>query len=140
MLSDGFHRIRLDVAAGSLAAGVPVILRYELAGIAAVEPKLLPLRRLLYLCRHRRFAQSLFVRDARMTRWILLLRVHDAEAAGATQRDIAGALYGIGADWRETSDSLRSRVRRLVRDARAMAAGGYRRLLRAAPHQSDGDD
>lgn len=137
VLSDGFHRIRLDVAAGSLAGTGPVVLHYELAGIAAVEPKLLPLRRLLYLCRHRRFAQSLFVRDTRAARWIMLLRAHDAQAAGATQREMAAAFFGSGADWRYSSDSLRSRVRRLARDARAMAAGGYRRLLRAGPPDAE---
>jgi hypothetical protein len=63
----------------------------------------------------------------------MMLRVHDALAAGASQREIASVLFGaerVEADWLGTSESLRSRVKRLVRDARAMARGGYRSLLR----------
>jgi hypothetical protein len=93
---------------------------------------LLPLRRFLDLCRHRRFSRSLFPRDLRIDRWIEVLRVHDALKDGASQREIGGALFGkerITRDWNDASDSLRSRVRRLSREARAMAAGGYRSLL-----------
>lgn len=39
VLSDGWHHIRIDVAAGSLAAGQPVILEYHLHGVASAEPK-----------------------------------------------------------------------------------------------------
>lgn len=61
-----------------------------------------------------------------------MLRVWDAVREGATQRDIGIALYGrerIAADWGARSDSLKSRVRRLMQNARDMASGGYRALL-----------
>ena len=64
---------------------------------------------------------------------MLLLRAHDALAAGADQRDIAEALLSREAaqpKWRVGAPSLRSRAQRLVRGARLMAAGGYRELLK----------
>lgn len=132
VLSDGLHRIRLDVAHGSLAHGGPVTLRYSLFGIESAESKIRPLVRLLDLCRRGRFASALFPRDPKIERWITLLRVHDALAEGASRREITVALFGrdrVSGAQDSGSDSLRSRVRRLVRDARAMAQGGYRTLL-----------
>lgn len=132
VLSDGWHHIRIDIVEGSLAAGAPVVLHYRLSGIATAEDKILPLRRFLHLCRHHRFASSLFPRDSQAERQLLMLRVHDGLAAGASQREIAVALYGpdqVGRGWEGSSDAIRSRIRRLVAEARAMAKGGYRRLL-----------
>lgn len=132
VLSDGWHHIRVDVEAGSLAGGRPVVLRYRLEGLALAQDLILPLRRFLHLCRHRAFARTLFTPERQISRWITLLRVYDAEHAGASQREIAAVLFGPAGEraWRASSDSLRSRVRRLVREARAMAAGGYRTLMR----------
>jgi hypothetical protein len=133
VLSDGWHHIRLDVEAGSLREGRPVLFQYRLAGLVSAAPKILPLRRLLELSRRGRFAPSLFPPDRRIERWLALLQVHDALRAGAGQREISEAMFGAArtrADWRGRSDSLRSRVRRLVKDARLMASGGYRSLLR----------
>jgi hypothetical protein len=113
--------------------GEAVLLHYQLMGIASAAPKILPLRRLLHLCRRRRFARSLFPPDPRVARWLLLLRVHDGLVSGASRREIAAALFGIervAAEWPGASDSLRSQVKRLARDARAMARGGYRSLMR----------
>jgi len=132
VLSDGWHRIRIDVEKGSIAREEAVLLHYRLLGVASAETRILPLRRFLELCRHGRFARSLFPRDPRVERWLTVLRVHDALAAGASQREIGAALFGedrILLDWTDSADSLRSRVRRLVRDARRMAGGGYRQLL-----------
>ncbi|RSU24704.1 DUF2285 domain-containing protein [Sphingomonas koreensis] len=135
VLSDGYRRIRIDIGTGSLLAGDPVILRYRIEETLdrGTDARLLPLRRLAGLFRTGRFLPALFPREHRVERLIDVLRVHDALSAGASQRDIATGLFGperIPADWRAASDSLRSRVRRLVRDARHMAAGGYRGLLR----------
>lgn len=115
-----------------------MLLRYDIGGIVGVEAeaRLLPLRRLIGLHRTGRFLPSLFPRDRRVDRSLVALRVHDALNAGASQRDIAIALFGserIASDWRAVSDSLRSRVRRLVREARRLAGGGYRGLLGRGP-------
>jgi len=133
VLSDGWHHIRLDVEEGRLSGAEAVLLHYRLCGLASAEARVLPLRRLLELCRHRRFARSLFPRDPSIARGIVMLRVHDALAAGASQREIGAVLFGderVRHEWSSASDSLRSRVRRLVRGARSLARGGYRELLR----------
>ena len=59
-----------------------------------------------------------------------MLRAFDGAATGASQRDIAAALFGdraVREDWQ--AGFLRTRVQRLLFAARAMMGGGYRRLL-----------
>jgi hypothetical protein len=132
VISDGRHHLRLDVEAGSLAGEDAVILDYRLRGIRSAGPRLLALRRLLALCRHRRFVRTLFPCDPRMPRLVAVLRVADGLADGASQREIACALFGAEAvayGWNGRTDALRSRLKRLVREARTMRAGGYRQLL-----------
>jgi hypothetical protein len=136
VLSDGYRRIRLDIVTGPLEPGRGVVMHYRLHGVRNALPKILPLRRMLDLCRYRRFAASLFPPDRRMARWTTLLRVHDAAGAGASHREIAAALFGedtVRRAWRTESDFLRSRVRRLIADARAMAQGGWRFLMGGGP-------
>lgn len=136
VLSDGWHHIRLDIEEGRLAGQEAVLLHYRVRGLVSAEARLLPLRRFLDLCRHRRFARSLFPRDPRIDRGIAMLRVHDAIGQGASQREIGAILFGgerVARGWNDVSDSLRSRVRRLVREAGAMARGGYRQLMRRRP-------
>lgn len=131
-ISDGFHRIRIDVAMGSLLQG-PVVLRHHLSGIDRLDQKLLTLRRLIALHRYGRFASSLFPVGPQTKRFVRALRVYDALQAGASQRDIAIALFGkavVDDDWKATSDYLRLRVRRLVALAGKIAAGGWMQLLR----------
>lgn len=133
VLSDGYRHIRIDVEEGSLEDARTVLLHYRLHGTASAECRILPLRRFLHLCRTQRFARSLFPPEPRISRWVTMLRVHDAIVSGASQREIASVLFGaerVESDWGGTSESLRSRVKRLVRDARLMARGGYKSLLR----------
>jgi hypothetical protein len=131
-ISDGYHRIRLDVVSGSLMQG-PVVLRHHLGGIDRLDQKLLALRQLIALHRHGRFVSSLFPVGPQTTRIVMALRAYDALQAGASQRDIAIALFGNNAvddDWKAGSDYLRLRVRRLVTLACRMASGEWRHLLR----------
>lgn len=133
LLSDGRRGIRIDIASGTLGAG-PVRLSYRLAGLAGAQASLLVLRQLLALWRTGEFSPALHPRERRAARWILLLRTRDALAAGAGQREIAECLLGreaAGPRWRVEAPSVRSRVQRLVREARRMASGGYRDLLAA---------
>nr|WP_294814673.1 DUF2285 domain-containing protein [uncultured Sphingomonas sp.] len=133
VFSDGWHHVRFDVRAGTLREE-RVVLRYVLAGSVSVRPKLLPLRRLIAFSLHHRFPATLFPPDPRIARWLLALRAHDAVHAGASHREIAQVLFGAGrvaGEWQGASDSLRSRIRRLVREAARMARGGYRSLLQA---------
>lgn len=132
VLSDGWRRIRLQVLEGSLVGEGPALLLYHLDGLVAADRHILPLRRFLDLVRRDRFSLSLYPRDPRTDRWIEMLRVHDAVLDGASLREIGRALFGaerVDRDWNGPSDSLRSRVRRLTRDAAALARGAYRDLL-----------
>ncbi|MGU3400450.1 DUF2285 domain-containing protein [Brucellaceae bacterium D45D] len=61
-----------------------------------------------------------------------MLRAFDANRAGATQQEIAQVMFRIGRlnrdEWQ--ASYARHAVKALLRDARAMIAGGYRKLLR----------
>jgi hypothetical protein len=132
LLREGGRSIRVDVRSGTLTAG-PVRLRYALAGLSRLEPQLLTLRRLSALWRLGRMPAELFPHEARAGRWIQLLRTLDAMGDGASQREIAEALFGAElaqARWRSDTDYLRMRVQRLVRNGRELAGGGYLGLLK----------
>jgi hypothetical protein len=131
-ISDGYRRIRVDVVSGSMLNG-PVLLHHQLMGVDRLDEKLLGLRRLIALHRHGRLVPSLFPVSLQTIRIVAALRIYDALAAGASQRDMAVALFGwdtVEADWAAASDYLRLRVRRLVRLARRLATGGWMQLLR----------
>lgn len=61
-----------------------------------------------------------------------MLQAFDGFRAGATQQEIARALLNIGQldrdEWQ--ASSARHVIKSLLRDARSMVAGGYRKLLR----------
>ncbi|HBO2075826.1 TPA: DUF2285 domain-containing protein [Pseudomonas aeruginosa] len=61
-----------------------------------------------------------------------MLQAIDGDRDGATQQEIAQVLFNIGHldrdEWQ--ASSARHGVKALLRDARAMIAGGYRKLLR----------
>lgn len=131
LLSDGLRSIRLDGPDRAFSGG-PACLRYMLQGLAAADRPLLTLRRLLALCRGESFPCSLWRREPRARRWVLMLRACDALTAGVDQREIAQELLSSTAGelrWRNREPSVRSQVQRLVRSARAFSAGGYRALL-----------
>lgn len=132
VLSDGCQHIRLDVVTGQLTEADLVELHVRFEGLRRARAGVRPLQRLLALARHGRFAASLRPRDPVIARGITALRVYDALSQGASNRDLTEILFGakrIAQDGAAGSDSLRSRVRRLAREARAFAAGGYRSLL-----------
>ncbi|WP_082157096.1 DUF2285 domain-containing protein [Afipia felis] len=68
-------------------------------------------------------------RRARLRR---MLQAFDGHRAGATQQDIAQVIFRLGPldrdDWQ--ASSARHAIKSLLKDARAMIAGGYRALLR----------
>ncbi|MEG3153645.1 DNA -binding domain-containing protein [Sphingomonas sp. RB1R13] len=132
-ISDGMKRIRLDVVSGTLLQG-SVKLHYRLAGFENSEAQMLTLQRLLALHRLGRFSRRLHPREPKAERWVMMLRAHDLSTLGASQRDIAGVLFGpdVVGEWRTRSDFLRLRVQRLLRDANGMIGGGYLDLLRGS--------
>lgn len=141
VLSDGLRHIRVDIETGRLIGGAPVVLHFRLEGIASAARHLLPLRQFLQVVRDRRFPVRLFPPMAGAPRAIALLRVRDALDDHASQREIAQILFADeqpGADAQGRSDSLRSRVRRLVRDVRKLTNGGYRALMAGKVRQDLG--
>lgn len=132
VLSDGMRRVRLDITDGSLSGCEAVVLRFQQEGLQQAKAAILPLQRLISFVSHHRFAASLYPKDRGSKRLIVALRVYDGLAQGASQREIAAVLFGarsIEGGWRGASDSMRSRLRRLVADARRLAGGEYRSLL-----------
>ncbi|UUL82551.1 DNA -binding domain-containing protein [Sphingomonas qomolangmaensis] len=132
-LSDGWHRIRIDVVEGTLVEEGPARLDYLLSGLTQLDAHVLTLRRMLGLWRTGRFAGTLYPTEPGLPRRLETLRVGDAIAAGASYREMAVALYGeqlVGSEWKGRSDFLMSRVRRRVEEATRMAAGAWRALLR----------
>lgn len=91
------------------------------------------MRRLIELARTGGFVKNLFPIDPYAVRIVDALRVHDGLEMGAPQLEIAHVLFGsdlVGREWSGSSDYLKSRIRRLMRLARDMAAGKWRRFLR----------
>jgi hypothetical protein len=132
LIGDGTCQVRLDVRQGTLLDG-PIRLRYDLAGCAGVEAKLLTLRRLLALTRLHRLPRGLVPSNRRARRWMMALRAWDARMAGASHREIAVVLFGqatVDTDWNGPSAYLRCRVQRLVRLGEILVRGSYRLLLR----------
>lgn len=132
LLTDGVHHLQLFVLEGTVLKG-PVYLRYALSGFKHLETRILSLRRLVGLHQQGRFLSKLYPIETKAERWALAARAHDAWRAGASQREIACALFGEKAvrdDWHDGSDYLRLRTRRLLRYATAMINGGYAGLLR----------
>jgi len=124
--SDGIRQIRLDVLRGTLCDG-PVLLEFRIPGagpdISSAVPRLVTIRRLVAFVRNGRLLPQLFPPERRAARWALILRTHDALAAGASQRDIAEQIFGLDSPlrWRIETPSLRRKVQRLVFAARAAA-------------------
>lgn len=131
LLTDGLRTIRLDAPEGAIA-GTRLSLCYPVPDRVSRTELLLPLQRLIALLHRGNFARSLHRREPRAARWILELRTYDAILAGAHQRDIAEELLKRSpapSRWRSRDPSLRSQVQRLVRSARALGGGDFRRVL-----------
>jgi hypothetical protein len=131
LLSDGLHRLRLDVRGGTVTRG-PVCLRFIFDGLRSIDAPLLTLQRLVAFDRRGVMPLGLFAAERRAPRWIAALRADDARRAGASQRDVAEILFGaerLREDWSGSSDYLRSQVRRLLRFGARMRGGGWRELL-----------
>jgi hypothetical protein len=80
-------------------------------------------------CRLREHAGDLPSSDRLRT----VLQALDGFLAGASQREIAEALFGVSQvrrDWRDAGGHMRDRVRRAIRRGRTLMTGGYLSLLR----------
>ena len=130
-LSDGFHRIRIDVINGTLLAA-PTALTFRIADDDHAPAQLRALSQFRAFRRRGVFGQGLHPPERHAQMWTQQLRTLDALEEGASEREIGVALFPTRSttEWREGGGSLRSAVRRLIRTAQRLAEQDYRRLLR----------
>jgi len=131
LLDDGAHQIQLHVTNGTLSNG-PACLHYHAAGFSVLDAKLRTLARLHAFQRLGRFSRTLFTPEPAAPKWARALQAWDGVAAGASQREIAAAIFGeatVRAEWGGRSEFLKARTQRLIRFGKEMVDGGYRKLL-----------
>jgi hypothetical protein len=131
LLDDGANQIQLKVGAGTLSEG-PVRLHYHAEGFSGLEAKLRTLARLHALQRLGRFPRTLFGPEPNAPKWARALQAWDGAVAGASQREIASAIFGdatVREEWGGRSEFLKARTQRLIRYGKEMVDGGYRKLL-----------
>lgn len=124
LLGQGNRTIRLSVRTGSLLSG-PVVLEFRTRSTDALIGRSAALQRFAAFQISR--AGSIgATRAGSATRRLMLLRTLDALANDTRHRQVAMKLFGseqVEASWSSASDHLRSRVRRLIQQARALALG-----------------
>lgn len=129
IIADGPRHIRLECTGDSLTDG-PVRLDYDLADFRRLRARLTALTRLEAAVRLGRLPTRLYERDGLALRWMRALAAWDMNQAGASQIDIAIALFGAEQIDADTVDRMRKRVARLLDLARRRIAIAYRRLFR----------
>jgi hypothetical protein len=132
LLSDGRQWLRIDILSGSVRRG-PVKLHFLASEPDQIRQMACSAAILSGLFAHSRFPPLPPQHRSFVRRQIDCLRVYDALLANASQREIAIGLFGydrVLAQWHGPSDAMRSQIRRLCKSARALAAGGYKALLR----------
>ncbi len=131
-MSDGFHRVRIDILDGTVLAG-PVRLRFLVTDDERASVQILALQQFHALRRRGVFGRSLHPPEPHAAHWIRQLRAFDAVESGASERVVAMTLFaGRFSDegWRTGEKGVRSAARRLIATARRMVAGDYLKLLR----------
>lgn len=123
--------IRLHIASGTLLEG-PVRLSFHLAGTRHLSIRLRALRAFDHYLRRGQIPSPPVPFAPASKRMAMMLATLDGLARGWSQKRIAAALFGdkaVATDWGGQSDFLKSRVRRLIRQAEALGEGGYLGLL-----------
>ncbi|MBS0471323.1 MAG: DUF2285 domain-containing protein [Proteobacteria bacterium] len=117
---------------GSVPLAEALLLTPALPALPYCENRLLAVRRLTDLVKHRTLRPSLYQRQRRAPRLTLVAQALDGWLARASYRDIGTALFGaarVERDWYHSGNHLRDQVRRAVGYGRALANGGYTRFL-----------
>lgn len=94
--------------------------------------RILGIRRLADLMSHGYLRPSLYPPERRGPRLMRVVQALDGALAGASQRDIGIALFGLDRverEWHHPHNYLRDHVRRAIGHGRRLMAGGYRKLL-----------
>jgi hypothetical protein len=130
LLSDGLRHLRLDVVRGTLLAG-PVAMHFSLNDGPTLSAQLDTVRHWQRFRKGRDLGR-IAKQEHRARIWVRQLRALDGAVAGATMREIAQTLFpalATSVALQDRNSAIRSRVRRLLRAARANVGGGYRRIL-----------
>lgn len=126
--------LRFDVLSGTVRDG-PVLLSHRISGRTDLDARMPALRQLAAWCELGTSAPWTLPTDPRLDRLILALRVLDARTEGASLREVAIGLHGVGqarADWPGENESTKSWVRRLVALAEALRRAGPWAVLNRA--------
>ncbi|MFN8680225.1 DUF2285 domain-containing protein [Paracoccus sp. P2] len=126
-LGNGQHLQVLDGALKGDAIAVAVV-PLSLAGFDRIEA----VQRFLSALHGRAIPPDTRLTRQQRERLRRMLRAFDGHRAGTTQQEIARVLLNTGRldrdEWQ--ASSARHAIKALLRDARSMVAGGYRKLLR----------
>lgn len=128
VIADGPRHIRLESRGDSLLGG-PVRLAYDLADFRRLRVRLQTLSRLEALVRLGRLPTGLYGRDTLAARWLNALAAWEMKQAGASQIEIAIALFGAAQIDGESMDRMRKRVARLIALARRRMSIAHDRLF-----------
>jgi hypothetical protein len=117
---------------GSVPLSEALLLTPALPSLSYCESRLVAVRRFTDLVKHGTMRPSLYQRERRAPRLMLVAQALDGWLARAPHRDIGIALFGaarVERDWSHSGNHLRDQVRRAIRHGRILASGGYRRFL-----------
>jgi len=131
LFSEGPRHLQLEVRSGTLVKG-PVQLSFSLDGVAHMALRTQVLMRLSVLSESAKMPFALFPPARRGRWWSEALRAHDAECAGATQREIADFLYVRISErpaWKGQETLLKNRVRQLLIAGKKAINGDYLQFL-----------
>ncbi|MES2255541.1 MAG: DUF2285 domain-containing protein [Pseudomonadota bacterium] len=129
LFRQGSRNLQLVVTGMSIRR--PVTLTADVFS-SALKPQIRSLSCFHDLLRTGDLLDRYFLADARGARFMLILQALDGWCAGASQREIAIALYGadrVKSLWNDPRSHMRDRVRRIIRRARFLLNGGYRSFL-----------
>ena len=126
-IGNGQHLQILDCTAGDDRIAVAIV-PLGLDGFDRIEA----VRRFLSALHGRAIPPDTRLTRQQRIRLRRMLRAFDGHRAGATQQEIAQVILNTGRidrdEWQ--ASSARHVIKALLRDARSMVAGGYRKLLR----------
>ncbi|UAK25473.1 DNA -binding domain-containing protein [Sphingomonas nostoxanthinifaciens] len=111
---------------GTLLRG-PVRFDFQLPALTALDRRIVALRRFAALHETLTVPRRL-LSSIPAAKCAAVLSTIDALAAGASLRQVAIALFGqeeVRVHWNHPSDYMKSRVRRLVAEARRLSSGGH---------------
>jgi hypothetical protein len=117
---------------GSVPLSEALLLTPALPSLPYCESRLVAVRRFTDLVKHGTLRPSLYQRERRAPRLMLVAQALDGWLARASYRDIGIALFGaarVERDWSHSGNHLRDQVRRAIGRGRTLADGGYRRFL-----------